>query len=454
MGADESDSYNYYYPQQNHYNQSHHQYYQGKSTSSQNKSQGNQNKDQNVIKPNTPPRGLKNIGATCYMNSVIQSLYHIFDLSNELFKSYFITQSLKMEYLQKMPMASAFFDVIYHLSFDENQSVNPKRFKNVIGNNESFRQYEANDSKTLTLYILDTMNKELNENKMKTENPSLINAIRTYDKKDDKSKDIVKLFNDNYNSLIGDLFHGLKSTEYKCLKCQNCVKNYEIFNIFTCSIEKSYLNKKKQIEENKAEGKNKGEGTNKPQEVNKNEGKNKAEDINKAQGVNKTDDKNKPEVKNKGGDKNKTNDKNKKIKLDVIDCFKLEQNTVKFSGNNQLFCEKCNGLNDGESNKKIVIAPKILILFLDRGINNRFMMNVDFPMILEINEFLVEKGKKYHLKCVIEHLGESGDSGHFIANCKHFDGNWYLYSDSSIYSSGKEYQQNGIPYLIFYEREN
>ena len=449
MGFEESDSYNYYYPQQNYYNQSYHQNYQGKSTLSQNKSQqGNINKDQNIINSTTLPRGLKNIGATCYMNSVIQSLYHIFDLSNELFKSYFITQSLRVEHLQKMPMASAFFDVIYHLSFSEKKSVNPQRFKNVIGNNESFRQYEANDSKTLTLYILDTMNKELNENKMKTENPGLINAIRTYDKKDDKSKDIVKLFNDNYNSLIGDLFHGLKSTEYKCLKCKNSVKNYEIFNIFTCSIEKSYLNKKKQIEENKGEGKNKGGNKNKADDKNKPEDKNKGGDRNRA------DDKNKPEVKNKGGDKNKTNDKNKKIKLDVIDCFKLEQNTVKFSGNNQLFCEKCNELNDGESNKTIVIAPKILILFLDRGINNRFMMNVDFPMVLDINEFFVEKGKKYHLRCVIEHLGESGDSGHFIANCKHFDGNWYLYSDSSIYSGGKEYQQNGIPYLIFYEREN
>ena len=449
MGFEESDSYNYYYPQQNYYNESYHQNYQGKSTLSQNKSQqGNINKEQNIINSTTLPRGLKNIGATCYMNSVIQSLYHIFDLSNELFKSYFITQSLRVEHLQKMPMVSAFFDVIYHLSFSEKKSVNPQRFKNVIGNNESFRQYEANDSKTLTLYILDTMNKELNENKMKTENPGLINAIRTYDKKDDKSKDIVKLFNDNYNSLIGDLFHGLKSTEYKCLKCKNSVKNYEIFNIFTCSIEKSYLNKKKQIEENKGEGKNKAGDKNKSDDKNKPEDKNKDGDRNRA------DDKNKPEIKNKGGDKNKADDKNKNIKLDVIDCFKLEQNTVKFSGNNQLFCEKCNELNDGESNKTIVIAPKILILFLDRGINNRFMMNVDFPMVLDINEFLIEKGKKYHLKCVIEHLGESGDSGHFIANCKHFDGNWYLYSDSSIYSCGKEYQQNGIPYLIFYEREN
>ena len=428
MGNDEPDSSNYNYPQQNYYNQSHHQNHQRNATSSQNKSQGNKNQVQNVIEPNILPRGLKNIGATCYMNSVIQSLYHLFDLSNELFKSYFITQSLKMEHLQKMPMASAFFDVIYHLSFSEKKSVNPKRFKDAIGNNESFRQYEANDSKTLTLYILDTMNKELNSNKMRTENPNLINAIRTYDKKDDKAKDIVKLFNENYNSLIGDLFHGLKSTEYKCLKCQNCIKNYEIFNIFTCSIEKSYLNKKKQIEENKAEEKIK------------------AEDRNKT--VNKAEDKNKAE------NKNKTEGKNKRIKLDVIDCFKLEQNKVNFTGNNQLFCERCNQLNDGESNKKILIAPKILILFLDRGINNRFMMNVDFPKVLDINEFLVEKGKKYHLRCVIEHLGESGDSGHFIANCKHFDGNWYLYSDSSIYSCGKEYQQNGIPYLIFYEREN
>ena len=345
------------------------------------------------ITSNILPRGLNNIGATCYMNSVLQCLYHVYDLSNELLKSFYDSQTLTIENLKRMPMTFALFDIIYLLVYGQNNSVNPKKFNDIISTNKSFRKYEANDSKNLVLYTLDRLNRELNEYKLRTENKSLINSIRFYDQKDIDARDIVKLFNDNYNSLIGDLFHGLKSFEYQCKICKNYTKNYQIFNIITCSIKKTFLEKYQQ-----------------------------------------------------------TNQSDRK--LNVIDCFKFEQKPMLFSGNNKLFCEKCQKENDTICYTKICIAPKILILFLDRGQDNQFMCDVDFPKELDINEFLEEKGKKYKLIEVIEHLGQSGDSGHFIASCKHFDGKWYIFSDSSVYLIGNEYKKNGIPYLVFYEREN
>ena len=346
------------------------------------------------INSKIPPRGLNNIGATCYMNSVLQCLYHVYDLSNEFLKSYFDTQTLKYELLKKMPMTFALFDIIYQLTYGEKKSVNPKIFNDIISKNKSFKKYEANDSKNLVLYTLDNINKELNEYKLITENINLISPIRHYDQKVNEANDIVKSFNDNYNTLIGDLFHGLKSSEYQCTVCQKSNKVYQIFNIITCPIQKTFEFKYKQIN-------------------------------------------------------NQT-----ERKLNIIDCFKLEQNPVFFIGMNQLFCDKCQTSNDGICNNKICIAPKILILFLDRGQNNQFMCDVEFPKELDINEFVEEKGQKYKLIEVIEHLGQSGESGHFIACCKHFDGEWYIFSDSSVYHVGREYQKTGIPYLIFYEREN
>ena len=345
------------------------------------------------ITSNISPRGLNNIGATCYMNSVLQCLYHVYDLSNELLKSFYDSQTLTIENLKKMPMTFALFDIIYLLVYGQNNSVNPKKFNDIISTNKSFRKYEANDSKNLVLYTLDRLNRELNEYKLRTENKCLINAIRYYDQKVIDARDIVKSFNDNYNSIIGDLFHGLKSFEYQCKICKNCTKNYQIFNIITCSIKKTFLEKYQQTNQSER-------------------------------------------------------------KLNVIDCFKLEQKPMLFSGNNKLFCEKCQKENDTICNTNICIAPKILILFLDRGQNNQFMCDVDFPKELDINEFLEEKSKKYKLIEVIEHLGQSGESGHFIACCKHFDGKWYIFSDSSVYLNGNEYKKTGIPYLVFYEREN
>ena len=349
-------------------------------------------KEEDIITKNIKPRGLDNIGATCYMNSVLQCLYHIFDLSNELLKLS-KQKVFKKELEEKMPMTYALLEVISELTFSKISSMSPYKFKEAIGNNESFRYYEANDSKTLTLYVLDTLNRELNENKIKAENDSIINKLRTYN--DPNAKDTVQLFNENYNSLIGDLFNGLKSTNFVCLNCKNCVKNYQIFNIITCSVEKAFMYKYK-----------------------------------------------------------KSGGKIKEFQIDIIDCFIVDEKKTEFNGDNQIYCEKCDKSCDGESFNKLCISPKILILFLDRGINNRFRCDVEFPEKLDINNYVEEKGKKYELIGTIEHLGPSGKSGHFIANCKHFDGNWYFFSDSSYMTTKKYYKKYGLPYLLFYRMED
>ena len=345
-----------------------------------------------IINETIIPKGLNNIGATCYMNSVLQSLYHIIDLSNGLLDLY-NKDILNDEILKKMPMTYSFLLVVYNLSFRKNKSFSPEDFKIIISKNESFRKFEANDSKTLTLYVLDTLNKELNDNKIQTKNDKVINPLRNYDVND--AKDIVKLFNENYNTLIGDLFNGLKCTDYICDTCSNIVKNYQIFNIISCSIEKTFLDKY---------------GENQKLEKGK--------------------------------------------KVDILDCFKLDEKPNLFVGNNQIYCGKCNTSRDGKSINKICISPKIMIIFLDRGLNNRFMCDVDFPEELDINNYLETKGNKYKLIGVIEHLGQSGETGHFIANCKHFNGEWYIFSDSSIYPTKNNYNKYGIPYLLFYRRED
>ena len=345
-----------------------------------------------IIDETIIPKGLNNIGATCYMNSVLQSLYHIIDLSNGLLDLY-NKDILNDEILKKMPMTYSFLLVVFNLSFRKNKSFSPEDFKIIISKNESFRKFEANDSKTLTLYVLDTLNKELNDNKIQTKNDKVINPLRNYDVND--AKDIVKLFNENYNTLIGDLFNGLKCTDYICDTCSNIVKNYQIFNIISCSIEKTFLDKY---------------GENQKLEKGK--------------------------------------------KVDILDCFKLDEKPNLFIGNNQIYCGKCNTSRDGKSINKICISPKIMIIFLDRGLNNRFMCDVDFPEELDINDYLETKGNKYKLIGVIEHLGQSGETGHFIANCKHFNGEWYIFSDSSIYPTKNNYNKYGIPYLLFYRRED
>ena len=345
------------------------------------------------------PKGLNNIGATCYMNSVLQSFYHIYDLSNELLKVKYIDERI-------MPMTSAYLEVIKSLTFSPKASISPYKFKEIISNNEIFKGITANDSKALTLYLLDTINEEFNDNNISIEKQKFFNAIR---KLNDKGTErVVRFFNTQYNSVIGDLFNGLKKTTYKCLKCGDIFIDYQIFNIYSLIVEQTYNG------------------------LNKN---------NKEMGLFDCCKKQKKK-------------ENRERKIDIIDCFMNEEKTKIFQGENKIFCDKCNNLQEGEVTNKIYMSPKIMILFLDRGKNNRFQCEVNFNGKLDISNFVEKKGLKeeYELIASIEHLGSSGMGGHFIANCKHFDGNYYIFSDSSIYGPSNIYHQYGEPYLLFYRK--
>ena len=348
-------------------------------------------KEFNLMEKNIFPRGLNNIGATCYMNSVLQCFYHIYDLSNELLKYYNNLDE------SKLPLTSAYIDVIINLSFNNNQSISPYKFKEIISkNNELFRGIEANDSKTLTLYLLDTINEEFNDNNIYKENKKISNRIRTLNEKGTES--IVRFFNSQYNSMIADLFNGLKKTTYTCLKCRDIAIDYQICNIISLSIEQTYNEKY--------------------------------------------------------GNKNKK--KNKEKSIDILDCFVQEEMTKLFTGDNQIFCEKCQNMRNGESISKIYMTSKIMIIFLDRGKYNRFKCNVSFPEELNLSKFVEKKcgNETFILIGAIEHLGPSSMGGHFIANCRHFDGKFYIFSDSSISNPSNRYQQYGEPYLLFYRRKD
>ena len=358
----------------------------------------------------TKAKGIENIGATCYMNAVLQCFYHVRVLTNEL-----------LQYPTNMHMTLAYKDVISQLASNSKCPARPILFKNVISENPLFTGIQANDSKDLILYFLEKIENELTVQNFFCQNPKYINRIRFLKNSPDRElMNIINLFQNNHKSIISDLFYGFRSQLLTCNNCKEKLINYQIFNIIIFPIEVVYNSKNKN-------GKNVQYGLR-----NRNYQTSSSE-IGRFYYQ---------------GDYGYNQ---KKVTLE--DCFDNEISDMVFDRDNQIFCNKCNKSCDALGESKIYSTPYVLILVLNRGKGNEFKCDVEFREDLNIGKYVINKEcpHKYNLIGVISHLGESSMNGHFIADCKHFDGKWYSFSDSCVSGPSNKYQKKGTPYILFYQ---
>ena len=375
----------------------------------------------------TRPKGLENVGATCYMNAVLQCFYHVKMLTNEL-----------LPLFTNMPMTSAYKDVISQLSSNSNAPARPLAFKNVISINPLFRGIQANDSKDLILYFLENIENELTIQNIFCQNPKYINRIRYMKNIDEPElRNIINVFQNMHKSIISDLFYGFKSQIIKCSKCNNELINYQIINLLIFPIEVVYNEKK-----------------NNSWKQNDNfSSQRRGKTSNSAYGSFYDGYSGESKRHTNYYNNNFYNERSGNKSVTLEDCFENEVSETDFKDENQIFCNKCGKMCNAKGISKIYSSPYILILILNRGKGNQFDCDVDFKETLNIKKY-VERNDcptDYELIGVISHLGESSMSGHFIADCKHFDGKWYSFSDSSVTGPSNNYTKKGTPYILFYQ---
>jgi len=365
------------------------------------------------------PKGLQNIGATCYMNAVLQCFYNIKVLTEEL---------KKYQIIPGMVMTWAFKDVINQLSSSDSNPGVPTLFKNVISVNPLFRGIQANDCKDLILYFLENIENELTFKNYFCQDQRYFNRIKYIAPNNEpKLRNILRIFDQSHKSIISDLFYGFKSQLLVCRKCGLKLNNYQIFNLLIFPIEAIY-NSINQKEDNKNKySYNKGYTTS-------------SEYGNFYNGWS---------VSNS----NKTSASGGKKKVTIDNCFKFDNEEVVFDGDNKVFCKKCNQLNDALCKNKIFSSPHVLIIVLNRGKGNQFDCDVEFEENLNIEKYVERREcpRNYKLIGVISHLGESSMSGHFIADCRYFDGQWYCFNDSVVSGPSSRYSKKGTPYILFYQ---
>ena len=522
------------------------------------------------------PRGLENVGATCYMNATLQCFYHVKELSEKLINDNSINRQLEMTYCYKnlIEELSGCKDREKYWRNRQNQNqydnskdyVKPEAFKELIGRkNPLFKGINANDSKDLVIFMLENMDAELTKKNNKIQKMEIFQG-------DDVRQTEIQNFKKVHNSIVATLFYGFQKTIMICKSCNNENTSFSVFNFLLFPLEKIYnsLNQKNKINimemgnnnmnmmnmlnnnrnmynmnnlnnmnfnnynmnmnmnnykmnfmnnyhniyNNNMNMNNYNNIYNNNMNMNNfnniynnnmnmnyfnniynnNMNMNNFNNIynNNMNNMNFRNNMNnfynmfnnmfnsnsyKPNISNnqlqqyfnlnnRNGINNIFNspttidplknisDLPRSLKLEK--CFEEFEVAEILSGENQIFCNNCHKSSDASTKTEIYQSPKVLIIILNRGRGNIFQCDVEFDSILDISKFSKKNDspKLYDLIGVISHLGESSMEGHFIAFCKHFDGNWCLFNDSIVKNVSKDDIFRGTPYILFYQDSN
>ena len=174
--------------------------------------------------------GLQNVGATCYMNATLQCFSNIPKL-----RYYFLSNKLNINEDKKNIISSSLLKIFENLW--ENNKISyyiPKEFKDTISVlNPLFAGIQANDSKDLILFILESIHKELNEiknipNENNINNPHDYNSV---------FNNFSVFYAQNYNSIISNLFYGMNNAMMSCCNCGITTHNVQVFNILFFPLE-------------------------------------------------------------------------------------------------------------------------------------------------------------------------------------------------------------------------
>jgi len=227
-----------------------------------------------------PKTGLKNIGSTDYMNATLQCLLHVNELTLYFIEEYPKDQQklakINSDVVSGGDISRAFYNLVigvnenselvkskinlkpktkkksgfnilgvFGFDNDDDNSYDrafaPTEFKRTLGlHNPQFKKFEANDSKDLILYLLQTMHEELNYygniNKKLEYIPNQNNMYEAY-------KYFITNYNTNNFSKISVLFYGTYKNTTTCLVCKKQLYYFEKFEFISFGMH-YYHNKK------------------------------------------------------------------------------------------------------------------------------------------------------------------------------------------------------------------
>ena len=197
----------------------------------------------NFLKPtsNHGLTGLKNLGNTSYLNSIIQCLSNTPELMyyyiSDLYKRDIKISDVKKKGAVPGKLSKEFADLLGKLWIDNKKVANPQIFKYAICDLINiFNNNNQHDSSELLMFLLNFLHEEINRDKSKGSTSFYEPPKKENESDISASQRFWNLFKRNNNSIIVDLFYGQIKNVTRCLSCGHSQTTFEIFNILPIEI--------------------------------------------------------------------------------------------------------------------------------------------------------------------------------------------------------------------------